>query len=151
MADAVTTRVLADTKGLYGVHFMCISDGTGETLALKINKSALLGTNGVASGGAGYVEAVALDLRSIRWHMAGFTSLRWFWDHATDDLCWLCIAPSGADDVLHAMEDEARQGDRNPVNKDPKTADSTGNLLLTTVGASVTALYDVVMWFRKRT
>ena len=143
MADTVASNVLADTRTHHVIHLVCASDATGESLVLKVDKSAI----GVALpvGQAAAVEAVALDIAAVRWAIQGFSSVKLFWDHATDDLA-LVLAGSGYEDFTGKVNDYTSLTGL----KDPKTADSTGDILLTSVGASATATYDITLTLRKR-
>lgn len=141
MADAVSSFVLLDTPDQYVVSLVCISDGTGETNALKVDKSAI----GVAVGGA---EAVALDLQSVRWNVQGYSSVKLSWDHAVDSVM-AALSGGGMEDCTFPGPDMINRRSLSG-RADPKTADSTGDVLLSSVGASATATYDITLTFRKR-
>ena len=145
MADAVSTIVILDNAYDYVVHLTNISDGTGESLVNKVDKSALAVALPVA--GAAAAEAVALDLQQADWNVQGFTSVRLFWDHAADSTMAVF---SG-----NGYKDFRGKGDLQNLNmtsglKDPKTADSTGDVLLTTAGTVSGNTYDITLWFKKR-
>lgn len=140
MADAVTTNVIIQTPTHYIVHLTNISDGTGESAVVKVDKSAIA----VATDGA---EADSLDIDQVRWAIQGFTSVRILWDHTTDDVA-LVLCGSGYDDF------RGRYGDVNGFSqtsglKDPRSSGGTGDILLTTNGGSSGATYDITLWLRK--
>lgn len=140
MADAVTARVIADTKTHYVVHLTNISDGTGESAVVKADKSAI----GVASDGA---EAASLDIEQVRWAIQGFTSVRVLWDHTTDDV-GLVLCGSGYDD-FRGLEGGVSGLIKTGGLLDPRSTGATGDILLTTNGGSSGATYDITLWLRK--
>ena len=140
MADSVTNRTLMDTPTHVAVHLTNVSDGTGESAVVKIDKSAI----GVASDGA---EAASLDIVAIRWSINGFTDVRLLWDHTTDDLA-MVLTGSGYDDFTTPPPGE-NQLVRTGGLKDPRSTGATGDLLLTTTGAASGDTYDITIWCRK--
>jgi hypothetical protein len=138
MADAVTARAIVNTPHLYAVHLTNVSDGTGEAAVAKIDKSAL-----VASDGA---EPASLDIVACRWAIQGFSSVRLLWDHTTDDTA-MVLTGSGFENF------ETDKGDirADAVARlcDPRSAGDTGDILLTTAGAVSGASYDITLWVRK--
>lgn len=143
MADTVASYVIADSDSAYAVKLVGVSDGTGETNVVKVDKSTLTMRN--ASGAL--VEPAALDVQCIRWNVQGYTSIRLSWDHGTDDL--ICaVSGSGFDDAVSGGPFAEGLGTRGL--RDPKTADGTGDILLTSAGAASGATYDLTIWFRKR-
>lgn len=136
MADAVTKVVMADSATHYIIHLTNIGDGTGESAAVKADKSAIA----VASDGA---EAASLDIESVRWSIQGFTSVRFLWDHTTDDVA-LVLTGSGYDDFRGDM-----RGYNTGALKDPRSSGGTGDVLLTTNGGSSGATYDITLVLRK--
>ncbi len=125
MADAVSSIVLATSPRLYEVRLTNISDGTGESLVTKVDISTLLLANGLAPTTTSIVE--------IQWSIYGFTSVRLYWDHTTDDLI----------DVL-GSGNGYRSYDKQFL-KDPGSAGGTGDILLTTAGAFSGATYDILL------
>lgn len=130
MADAVTTNVIAQDETHYVVHLTNISDGTGESGVVKVDKSALTSRVGA--------EPAALDIEQIRWAIQGFTSVRLLWDHTTDDVA-MVLCGSGYDDFRNC----------GGALKDPRSSGTTGDILLTTNGGSSGASYDITIWVRK--
>ena len=137
MTDAVTTRVVVQTASELVVHLTNISDGTGETNVVKVDKSAY-----VAADGA---EPAALDIEVARWAMQGFTYVKLSWDAATDDTA-VVLSGSGYEDFRSSDLDYVPG---NAALKDPRSATHVGDLLLTTVGAVSGASYDITLVLRK--
>ncbi len=140
MADAVSSNVLLDNDRHYVVFLNSLSDGTGESLVNKVDKSAI----GVSTAG---VEAVALDILRIDYTITGFTSVKFFWDHAADS-AGPVLTGSGSLDFTGrgVLVDTLRTSGL----KDPKTADSTGDILLTS-SATSGGNYAITLWLNKRT
>ena len=125
MADVVTSQVVQNSESEYIVHLTNISDSTGESAVVKIDKSALANVNNV--------EPARIIIMSVRWAIQGFTYVKLLWDHTTDDVA-LVLNGNGFDDF------SAGGGLR-----DPSTTGGTGDLLLTTVGATATSTYDITI------
>lgn len=139
MADAVATHVICNTNTNYVVHLVNYSDGTGESGVVKVDKSTLLSTLGI--------EPVSLDIEAVRWNVQGFTSVRIYWDHTTDDLA-LALSGSGQEVFKMAENDP---GYKAPYGlQDPRSAGPTGDILLTTAGLTSGNSYDITLWLRKR-
>lgn len=140
MADTVVNKTIRDSDMEIAIHLNCISDGTGESNVVKIDKSAIA----AARGGA---EAAALDIESVRWAIQGFTYVKLSWDHNTDDV-GLVLSGNGYEDFRRT--DQAARDARNlPGLVDPRSTGGTGDLLLTTVGAVSGASYDITIICRK--
>lgn len=126
MADSVDSNVIFSGKRKYIVRLTNVSDGTGESAVIKVDKSTLTGTNGLEPG--------RLAVESIQWAMQGFTSVRLFWDHTTDDeLAMLSLAG------FFAYEGGL---------VDPNSAGGTGDIILTTAGATSGATYDITLYLK---
>lgn len=126
MADAVNVTALTPPgPRQYAVRMTNISDGTGESAVVKIDISTLVTASGAPPTSTG--------IKEIQWSMQGFTSVRLYWDHTTDDVI----------DVLtgNGYRDYAAIG---PL-VDPKSAGGTGDILLTTAGALSGATYDITL------
>lgn len=132
MADSVTTQIVFNGSVRYVAHFTNISDGTGESNVLKIDKSGLTGPQpGVEPG------ALALDW--IEYSIQGMSSVRLFWDHDTDDKIVILPTGSGYKD----FRDVGRL-------QDPRSAGGPGDVLLTTNGQVSGGTYDITACFRKK-
>lgn len=124
MADAVTSKILVSGSKRIIVHLTNISDGTGESAVVKIDKSTLLGPDGT--------EPSKLVLEEVSGTVQGFTSVRLLWDHTTDDVGvvlgtgynYFCF-PGG--------------------HPDPASSGGTGDIVLTTAGAASGATYDITI------
>lgn len=142
MADTVTSNVIYQDAKQYVVHLTSLSDGTGETNVVKVDKSTL-----TAVGGA---EPTALDIERVDYTVTGFTSVKFNWDHGTDSPA-LLLTGSGSKDFTGCEGGMRilRDVERTSGLQDPKTADSTGDLLLTSSATSGGA-YAITLWLSKR-
>jgi len=130
MADTVDTKVLFNGRRRYAVRLTNISDGTGESGVTKIDISTL--TNG------GFTPtSFSIDL--IDYNIQGFTSVRLFWDHTTDDEIAVLPAGSGTLDFIAAGGSH-----------DPKSTGGTGDVLLTTANTTAGNTYDITIWGRPK-
>lgn len=148
MADAVTTNVIKDATNHYIVHLTNISDGTGESAVLKVDKSSLLAIDGA--------EPASLDIDQVRWSIQGFASVRILWDHATDDVA-LVLSGNGYETFRHLTGNDIstishfNNGDtlESGCLLDPRSAGGTGDILLTTNGGGASSSYDITLWLKK--
>ncbi len=130
MADKVNTNVILNGQRRYTVQILNVSDGTGEAAVVKIDKSALTGTLGAAPND--------LALEEVQWNIQGFTRVDLFWDHTTDDEM-LSLNGNGYKDFRDSG-----------ILVDPQTTGGTGDVVLTTVGASSGDSYDILMTYKLR-
>jgi len=128
MADAVVTKYLSKGPRKAIVALNCISDGTGETTppVIKVALSSLLLATGVAP--------TKLAIQEVQWSIQGFTTVRFLWDHTTDNVAVIMAAGNGY----------RYYGDVG-VLPDPGSAGGTGDIVLTSVGAVSGATYDIVL------
>jgi hypothetical protein len=126
MADTVDSIVQLSGKRIYKIRLLNTSDGTGEALVVKVDKSTLTNPAGV--------EPTRLNVREIQWSINGFTSVRLFWDHATDDELANLATGNGYRDYTDGG-----------VLADPASAGGTGDILLSTAGAVSGATYDIYL------
>jgi len=124
MADAATSNVIQSGPRNHSVLLTCVSDGTGESNSVKIDKSTLRLVNGL--------EPSAINIESVEWNIQGFTYVKLAWDHTADDTA---LVISGTGDMCF------KQG----ALKDPGGAGGTGDLLLTSVGAASAATYTILL------
>lgn len=129
MADTVDTKVLFAGRRIYAVRYTNISDGTGESAVAKLTLSGLIGPNGLAP--------TAAKIREISYAIQGFTSVRLFWDHTTDDE--IAVLPTGV-----GYFDWTGVGG----NMDPRTAGNAGNILFTTAGTTSGSSYDITIVYQ---
>ena len=132
MADTVTSTVLHQDNRRYVLHLTNLSDGTGESGEIKVDKSAMSikGENPAVS--VGY-----MSIDRVFGFVHGFTYIQLLWDHDTDDVA-LTLGPGNFDLDFSSFGGVA----------DPQSAGGTGDLLLTTVGASANDLYDITIEMR---
>jgi len=126
MADTVDTLVVHKGKKIYVVRLTNISDGTGESGVAKVDISTLTGQNGSAP--------TYTKIREISWSIQGFTSVRLYWDHTTDDE----IAVLGTGNGY--MDFTAVGG-----LVDPRSTGGTGDILLTTAGTTSGNTYTITL------
>ena len=126
MADTVVTTVLSKGPRYAIIRMTNISDGTGESLVTKADISTYDLGQGVAP--------TKSQVKEIQWSIQGFTSVRLYWDHTTDDTVDVLAAGNGYRDYSLAG-----------MLPDPATAGGTGDLLLTTAGATSGATYDILI------
>lgn len=133
MADAVTVRTLytSPSNDYVILHLTCISDGTGESAAIKYAKPS---------------TADRLEIDFCRWAVQGFSSARFLFDHSTDDVA-MCLSANGYDDFRGQLDVSASLSSAggSDAQADPKSAGGTGDLLLTTAGALSGATYDITV------
>lgn len=132
MADTVDIIRLYIDKRRLVERYTNVSDGTGESAVIKVDKSTLVGPT--AEGD----EPLRIVIRSLRWAVQGFTSVRLLWDHTTDDEAAVL---SG-----NGFEDYSPFGGL----VDPKSAGGTGDLLLTTAGTTSGNTYDITAEYELR-
>ena len=130
MADTVDSKVIHSGRR-YCVHLTNVSDGTGEVAVVKIDISGLTDPRGAV--------CTKFSIDRIEYNIQGFTSVRLFWDHTTDDE--LAVLPAGA-----GMMDWSVGGGK----ADPASAGGSGDILLTTAGAAANATYDITIWGRPK-
>lgn len=119
MADAVDSTVLFSGSQRYAVRLTNISDGTGESGVVKVDKSAL-GANKLA-------------IEEIEWGIQGFDYVALYFDHDTDDEAAV-LSGNGYKDY---------RGFGGLV--DPNSTGGTGDIILTTGGAAAGASYDITL------
>ncbi len=140
MADAVTTNVIMNSADHYIVHLTNVSDGTGESAVVKVDKSTLFAND--------QAEPASLDIEKIVWNCVGM-SVKLLWDHTTDDVATIL---DGNGSVDFSQVAGGQFGGRYIYTgglKDPRSAGDTGDILLTTVGHSSGDTYNITLWLRK--
>lgn len=135
MADAVTSRVISDSRDEYLIHLTNISDGTGESAVVKADISTLLASDGAVPA--------SLDILECRWAIQGFSSVRVLWG-TTNAVVALVLTNSGYDDFRGDGYNRAVNG-----LTDPRTATGERDILVTTAGAVSGATYDITLRLRK--
>lgn len=136
MADTVAVRTIANTPDRLVVHLTNVSDGTGESAVIKVDKSTFIAADGA--------EPDSLDIEKIVWCCDGMQA-RLLWDHTADDLA-VVLSGSGSVDFRSGVD---RTNPADGTLKDPRSAGGTGDLLLTTSGHTAGDTYNVTLWLRK--
>lgn len=130
MADTVTTNVMLGGGRRYVAQFTGISDGTGETNVIKVDISTLLNTVGQTCTYTLFEE--------IQWDVQGFDYVKLAWDHTTDDTAKLM---AGRGSVSYRDYGYLC---------DPRSSGGTGDILLSSVGATSGATYDITIVLQLR-
>ena len=127
MADAVASQTILDGERLFIGKFTCISDGTGETGALKIDVSTLKSSfSGNACNGVKinkiYATTFGMEVRIL-------------WDATTDVLAWML--PTNSNYLM----------DLSSFGGIPNNAGTgvTGDVLFTTTNAAAGDMYTIVL------
>jgi hypothetical protein len=124
MADAVTTRILANGARNLVMRFTNFSDSTGESAVTKVDASdTAYGYKGVAPG-------VFLKIKAVSWIIRS-GGLRVLWDATADE------------DAL-ILNGEGKQL-FDPLIRCPAIDGATGILQFTTVGFMANSSYDVTL------
>jgi hypothetical protein len=131
MPDTVTTETIFNGRRMKVLHLTNISDGTGEAGVTKLDISTL-------TFDQGRVPTYS-TVEKIEYNIQGFTSVRLFWDHTTDDE--IALLSNGTDSI-----DFCKVGGKT----DPRSAGGTGDILLTTAGNTSGATYDIRLYVRPR-
>ena len=107
--------------------FSCVSDGTGETDVIKVNISDLRNVMGN--------EVVRTVVENIKFLQHGFDRIELNWDRAPENTIFILSEEQGDICFLKqgGLVDPGEPGDR------------TGDILLTSVGATTDAVYDITM------
>jgi hypothetical protein len=127
MADAVTSQVILDGERLYIAKFTNISDGSGETGALKIDVSTL-------APNAFSLACNGVKINKI-WAQTYGMAIDILWDATTDLICETIPA-----DQMYKMCYDEFGGIPNNAG-----AGKTGDVLFSTVGASNGDRYTIII------
>ena len=130
MADTVQVTTINDGDRNLVVQLTNTSDGTGESAVTKIDISTLSFSDGEVPN--------SLSLQEIQWNMQGITSVTLEWDATTNDEMVL-LNGNG----YKNFEDSGGL-------PDPQSTGSTGDVALTTAGATSGGTYDIVARFKKK-
>jgi hypothetical protein len=130
MADTVNTTVIFESNRDYVVQLSNISDATGETDVVKVDVSSLVGPDGTNA-------PTTIRIDEISWDVSGMDYVLLEWDATADDEA-IVLAGSNSTDFRFAG------GLRNP-----KSTGYTGDLTLTTAGATATGTYNIVLACKK--
>jgi len=122
-----------------GVRKMCVkftgsSDGTGETNAIKINRSELRTSTGTVP--------TKIVVESIDWNVHGLTAVL-EWDNSTDEVI---AYMNGGVSAGSNSDKQSWSAGLHPIDDD-----GTGDIVLTTSNCAVGDSYDISMWIRLKT
>ena len=129
MADAVATQTISDGAKYATFKFTNVSDGTGESAVTKIDVSALAPKSTDAS------PCTGVRLAKIVYSTFGM-SVKLLWDATTNTICWDLNSDYTTDEDFTEFG-----GIRNTAASGGKT----GDILLTTTGASSGDSYVIVL------
>ena len=129
MSDSVTSQVIHQDNKQYVIHLTSVSDGTGESGVVKVDKSAMSITGQSPAVAVGHMA-----IAGIVGFVHGFNYVQLLWDHTSDDVA-LTIGPGNVD------LDFSEWGFIN----DPQSAGGTGDLILTSSGPTSGDIYDLII------
>jgi hypothetical protein len=128
MADAVTSQIILDGERLFTIKCTNISDGTGESAAVKVDVSALSKNSfGLACNG--------VKINKV-WAQTNGMSVDILWDASTDIIC----ESIPADSTFYLMDYSSFGGLSNNAG-----AGVTGDVLFTTVGQAARSRYAITL------
>lgn len=125
MADAVTSQTIFDGERMAVMKFTNISDGTGETAAVKVDVSALAPSSFQRPCDGVTIERVHYSV--------GGMSVSVLWD-ATTDVPALVLAPGQSTFDFAKIQVPNNSG-----------AGKTGDICFTTIGASAGDSYTIML------
>jgi hypothetical protein len=125
MADAVSSQILTDGERNVVMKFTNVSDGTGETNALKVDVSSLVGA------------PATVKITEIEYDISGM-QVEMLWDATTKVPAF--ILSSGQ----QHLDFSKGGGITNNAG-----AGVTGDLLFTTIGATAGSTYAIVLHMKK--
>lgn len=134
MSDAVTSQTLFDDGGHFHIHLTNVSDGSGETAAVKVDVSALVGA------------PTEVAIEKLAWATVGM-GFNLLWDADTDVLFFTCgnTTNNGLIDFT-----QSGTGPRSPGIVNNAGTGVTGDVVLTTVGHTSGDTYVLDIWGRVR-
>lgn len=125
MADSTTSQILVDGERNAVMKFTNISDGTGETAALKVDVSTLAGAPG------------SVKITSVEYDISGM-QVAILWDATTD-------VPAL---ILSTGQQHLDFSNAGGITNDAG-AGVTGDILFTTIGAAANDTYSIVLHMKK--
>ncbi len=135
MADTVSTNTIFNGAKKLIVQLNSVSDGTGESAVVKIDKSTFTGLNGL--------EPSRIVVEAIDWLVDGMT-VKLAWDRTTDVVIGQ-FTGSGYTNYTGAQGANVNGG---LYLNDSGTGD-TGDIYLTTTGHSAGDSYKILLHLRK--
>lgn len=144
MADTVTISTVQLTQKEVYIHLTGQSDGSGETAVNKVIRTDyLIPPLGPGTAGNALINPVSLDIEYVRWNMQGYTAIQLLWNHTTP-VTAMFLNANGIEDYTqrdNMLRDTRRTGGL----LDPRTAGGSGNIQLTTIGATSGGTYDITI------
>ena len=132
MSDTVQTNTVFSGKRKKVYQFTNISDGTGESAVVKIDRSGLTGPSGTIP--------TNIIIEELQWSIQGFASVRLYWEHSSgDDEIALLAAGNGVATWV------AVGGLKQPTTV---AAATDGDIYITTNGAQSGATYTITIVVR---
>lgn len=125
MADTVTSNVINNGPRNYIIHLTNRSDGTGESAVTKVDASTIS-------------DASTFSVKSIEYDVQGFSRVDLLYDADTDQPLALLGTGQGYLDRATAFQ------------SDPQATGFTGDIKLTTNGATTSASYDITLHLIKK-
>ena len=125
MADTVTTNVIFSGTLRHVVQLLNESDGTGETNVTKVDISSLPGS------------PVKVSIQEVEWDVQKIDAIKIAFDATADDTALLLPTGTGYKDFRSVGG-----------LVDPQSAGSTGDIKLTTIGATSGGTYDIILHMR---
>lgn len=135
MADVVTNKIVFSGNNKRVIQLTNISDGTGETNVVKVDRSALLGPHQT-------LPPSKIRLDEIQFTIQGFEAVKLSWDDTLS---------GPADETAVVISGEGRydfttSGGLTPTLPATTLSSAVGDLLLTTVGtAAANDTYDITL------
>ena len=134
MANTIDSMVIQNDGTYYVQRYLCLSDGTGMSDVVMIDKSTL------TAYGTGQ-EPVALDLVKCSIQAWGtVNSVLLEWDHTTDDEI-LAFGVNGLEMPSGGWGDL----------RDPRSAGGTGDVVITSNGLAANSGFQILSMWRLRT
>lgn len=134
MANTIDSMVIQNDGTFYVQRYLCLSDGTGMSDVVMIDKSTL------TAYGTGQ-EPIALDLVKCSIQAWGtVNSVLLEWDHTTDDEI-LAFGVQGLEMPSGCWGDL----------RDPRSAGGTGDVVITTNGLAANSGFQILSMWRLRT
>jgi hypothetical protein len=131
MADIVTTRILHPGTKSYVIQLTNESDGSGEASVKKVDLSDLTTQSGL--------KPESLTIQKIQYQVNGFNYVTLYWDRTPSPETAVVLFGQGV------LDYKSEYGGL----KDPKhSQDGTGNILLTTDGATDGDSYTLIIEFK---
>lgn len=129
MVDTVTTQTAFNGLRRKTIHITGISDGTGETGVVKVDRSTFVDSNGATPN--------TIHVLSLRWNIQTYTYIKLAWHHNAADVTLALLSSNGYENY------EFFGGIKDTDTTNADAAD--GDIILTTVGHAANATYDITI------